>query len=94
MARSIGTHHDLEADFQDNAKKSKNLYIGKRIEKLHDVTLNGKTIDWVDEWTYLGVTLKSNKAFDCSTAERVKKFSRKTTKTAKRSKYDRIRLLI
>ena len=53
----------------------KNLYFGKRIEILH-VTLNGKTIDWVDEWIYLGVSLKSAKSFDCSIKEKVKKFYR------------------
>ena len=63
-----------EWDICLNAKKSKNLYFGKRIKKLHDVTL--KTIYWVDEWTYLGVTLKSAKSFDCSVKEKVKKFYR------------------
>ena len=65
-----------EWDICLNAKKSKNLYFGKRIEILHDVTLNGKTIDWVDEWIYLGVSLKSAKSFDCSIKEKVKKFYR------------------
>ena len=64
-----------EWDICLNAKKSKNLYFGKRIEILH-VTLNGKTIDWVDEWIYLGVSLKSAKSFDCSIKEKVKKFYR------------------
>ena len=57
-------------------KKSKNLYFGKRIKILHDITLNGSKIDWVDEWIYLGVTLKSAKSFDCSIREKVKKFYR------------------
>ena len=65
-----------EWDICLNAKKSKNLYFGKRIQKLHDVTLNDKKIDWVDEWPYLGVTLKSAKSFDCSVKEKVKKFYR------------------
>ena len=59
-----------------NAKKSKLLYFGKRIETLYDVYLNGVKIDWVDEWTYLGVTLKSGRLFNCSIVERVKKFYR------------------
>ena len=63
-----------EWDICLNAKKSKNLYFGKWTENLHDITLNGKTIDWVNEWTYLGVTLKSAKSFDCSIKEKVKKF--------------------
>ena len=65
-----------EWDICLNAKKSKNLYFGKRIKILHDITLNGNKIDWVDEWIYLGVTLKSAKSFDCSIREKVKKFYR------------------
>ena len=33
-------------------------------------------IDWVDEWAYLGVTLKSGPSFNCSIVERVQKFYR------------------
>ena len=67
-----------EWDICLNAKKSKNLYFGKRIDisQFAPVELNGKTIDWVDEWVYLGVSLKSAKSFDCSIKERVKKFYR------------------
>ena len=66
----------LEWDIALNAKKSKNLYFGKRIEISHNVTLNGNAIEWVDQWVYLGVTLKSAKIFDCSINDRVKKFFR------------------
>ena len=59
-----------------NAKKSKCLYFGKRINISHNVMLNSKTIEWVEEWAYLGVSLKSAKSFDCSIKERVKKFYR------------------
>ena len=59
-----------------NSKKSKCLYFGKRTNIEHPVTLNGSLIEWVDEWIYLGVTLKSAKSFDCSIKERVKKFFR------------------
>ena len=52
------------------------MYFGKRIEVLHDLKLGGKVIEWVSEWPYLGVTLKSNKCFDCSVTERIKKFYR------------------
>ena len=66
----------IEWDISLNAKKSKNLYFGKRLDSLHHVTLNGSVIEWVNEWTYLGVTLRSNKCFDCSISERIKKFYR------------------
>ena len=64
----------LEWDICLNAKKSKILYFGKRINVTHKITLNDNTIDWVDEWIYLGVTLRSAKAFDCSIKERIRKF--------------------
>ena len=57
-----------------NAKKSKCLYFGKQIDNLHEITLNGTLIEWVAEWIYLGVTLKSAKSFECCVKERIKKF--------------------
>ena len=68
----------LEWDICLNAKKSRSLYFGKRVYISHPITLNGKTIDWADEWIYLGVSLKSSKFFDCSVSERIKKFYRCT----------------
>ena len=66
----------LEWDIALNSKKSKCLYFGKHADLLYDLVLNGKKIDWVDEWTYLGVTLKSGDLFKCSVEERIKKFYR------------------
>ena len=63
----------LEWDIALNAKKSKNMTFGKKIAISHDILLNGKVIDWVTEWVYLGVNLKSYKNFDCSITNRVKK---------------------
>ena len=65
-----------EWDICLNIKKTKCLYFGKRGESLHNLTLNGKIVQWVDEWTYLGVLLKSDSNFNCSIRERVKKFYR------------------
>ena len=65
-----------EWDICLNAKKSKNLYFGKRINISHDITLNGNSIEWVDKWIYLGVTLKSAKSFECCVKDRIKKFYR------------------
>ena len=31
-------------------------------------------LDWVDQWSYLGIVLKSNIFFDCNVEERTKKF--------------------
>ena len=36
--------------------------------------LNGKAIEVVTEWVYLGVTLKSDKIFNCSVTDRIRKF--------------------
>ena len=66
----------LEWDICLNGKKSKNLYFGKRLSIEHNLFLNGCPIEWVDEWSYLGVTLRSAKSFDCSVKERIKKFYR------------------
>ena len=63
-----------EWDICLNIKKTNCLYFGKRCESLHNLTLNGKIVQWVDEWTYLGVLLKSDSNFNCSIQERVKKF--------------------
>ena len=66
----------LEWDIGLNAKKTKNVYFGKRAKNLFETSLNGKSIEWVDQWNYLGVTLKSGIHFGCSVKERVKKFYR------------------
>ena len=65
-----------EWDICLNAKKSKILYYGKQINSPHAIYLNGKMIDWVDEWVYLGVTQKYGLSFNCSVVERVRKFYR------------------
>ena len=38
--------------------------------------LNGKKVEWADQWVYLGVTLRSNKCFDCTVTDRIKKYYR------------------
>ena len=65
-----------EWDICLNPKKSRSLYFGKRTNILHKIKLNGSTIEWANEWSYLGVTLRSGKTFDCSVTEKVKKFYR------------------
>ena len=52
------------------------MYFGSRISITHNVTLKDTIIEWVDEWPYLGVMLKTSKRFDCSVKERIKKFYR------------------
>ena len=64
----------IEWDICLNAKKTKILYFGRKVETTFDIRLDGKTIEWVDEWVYLGVGLKSGKKFNCSVTERIKKF--------------------
>ena len=64
----------LEWDICLNPKKSKSMFFGKKLDIPYNLSLNGQAIDWTNEWVYLGVTLKSNKTFDCSINDRVKKF--------------------
>ena len=40
------------------------------------INLNGNAIEVVTEWVYLGVTLRSDKVFNCSVTDRIKKFYR------------------
>ena len=39
-------------------------------------TLNGTAVEWVSEWKYLGVVLKSGLRYGCSVSDRVKSFYR------------------
>ena len=75
LLNACGSYCD-EWDICLNIKKTKCLYFGKRSESLHNLTLNGKCIQWVNEWTYLGVLLKSDTKFNCNIQERIKKFYR------------------
>ena len=74
---SICGEYCIEWDVCLNAKKSRSLFFGKSTDtsRIH-ISLNGKTIDWADEWLYLGVTLKSGKLFNCCVKDRIKKFYR------------------
>ena len=62
-------------DIMLNPKKTKNLSFGKK-HSLPPLTLDGKNIEWVESWSYLGVTLKSHKNFNCDIDEKVKSFYR------------------
>ena len=65
-----------EWDICLNAKKSRLMFFGKRMNTSPDISLNGRKIDWATEWSYLGVALKSGTSFNCSVTERVRKFYR------------------
>ena len=65
-----------EWDIGLNSKKSKVLYFGKKCENLFTLGLDGKPLDWVDHWVYLGIDLVSGRRFRCSATERIKKFYR------------------
>ena len=52
------------------------MYFGKTLDIRHEIMLHGKAVEWVAEWTYLGVRLKCAKRFDCCVKERIKKFYR------------------
>ena len=58
-----------------NAKKSKNLFFGKS-HTLAPLQLDGKDIEWVTSWRYLGITVKSHTSFNCCIDDKVKSFYR------------------
>ena len=59
-----------------NEKKSKLLYFGKSCNNLFAPCLEGKPLEWVTSWEYLGVKVVSGSQFCCSSSERIKKFYR------------------
>ena len=72
----ICSEYCTEWDICLNAKKTKNMQFGKSVQTHFHPTLLGVPIDWVHEWKYLGVTLRSGPRFGCSVTERVKAFYR------------------
>ena len=62
-------------DVMLNPKKTKNMSFGKKHE-LPNLTLDGMSIEWVDNWSYLGVTLQSDKQFNCNINDKIKSFYR------------------
>ena len=59
-----------------NSKKTKNMVFGKPTSINFKPSLNGSPIEWVSEWKYLGVVLKSGRSFGCSVVDKVKSFYR------------------
>ena len=59
-----------------NTKKSKNLFFGKKCWRLCELSLDCKSIEWVEEWKYLSITLKSGTFFNHSVKNCIKKFYR------------------
>ena len=43
---------------------------------LPNLQLDGNILEWVEKWTYLGITLRSHKNFECCIDEKVKSFYR------------------
>ena len=64
-----------EWDILLNVKKSKNMSFGKQ-HVLPQLTLDNKNIDWVQTWTYLGVSLQAHKHFNCNIDKKIKSFYR------------------
>ena len=57
-----------------NSKKSKCMAFGKKRSGLFPLQLDGKQLEWVESWSYLGVTLLSGKLFSCSIRDKISKF--------------------
>ena len=73
---SIVGQYRCDWDIMLNPKKSKSMQFGKNTGQLPSLSLGGQVIEWVEKWTYLGVTLHLHKQFNCCIAEKVKKFYR------------------
>ena len=72
---NLTENYCLKWDISLNAKKSKNMLFGKK-HPLPPLQLDGKNIEWVEKWTYLGVTVTSHKEFNCCIEEKLKAFYR------------------
>jgi len=61
-----------------NEKKTKVMYFGKKFGTFSciPIYLNGKTLDFVSEWKYLGVVLVTENGFYCSAKQRRSSFYR------------------
>ena len=52
------------------------MMFGKKVDSLPFLQLDGKDLEWVNSWTYLGVTLLSHKEFNCCINQKLKSFYR------------------
>ena len=59
-------------DIMLNPKKSKNMQFGKKLNNLPSLVLDGKDLEWVEKWAYLGVTLHTYKQFNCCIVQKLK----------------------
>ena len=50
------------------------MSFGKKMTNLTTLRLDGKPLEWVSTWKYLGVTLSSYESFNCSVDDRLKSF--------------------
>jgi len=65
---------DICSDYADrwcikyNEKKSKLMFFGRSFSSFtsYPITMNGKALDFVSEWNYLGVVIRSGMHFSCS----------------------------
>ena len=57
-----------------NPKKTRNVAFGKNLSNLCPLLLNGRPLEWVPEWKYLGVVIRSHTSFDCSIDGRLRSF--------------------
>ena len=71
---NICSKYCIEWDICLNSKKTKNMVFGKASKVNFSITLDGMAIEWVNEWKYLGVILRSGSRYGCSVVEKVKSF--------------------
>ena len=66
----------IDWDILLNAKKSKNMAFGKGSTPTFTIQINNVEIPWVDQWKYLGVTLKCGTRFNCCVKGKLASFYR------------------
>ena len=50
------------------------LLFGSSVSNLCPLFLDGKKLEWVENWKYLGVTLQSHRSFNCAIDEKLCSF--------------------
>ena len=76
MILDICHSYCVKWDILLNSKKTKNMMFGKGSKPSYTVKMDGTDIPWVDQWKYLGISLKSGKKFGCSGKEKLSSFYR------------------
>jgi len=72
---NVAAKYGTEMDIRFNPLKSQAMIVGRSHgSDLAPLTLNGKSIGFVKQFKYLGLTIMSHKKFQCDVSEKVSKY--------------------